>query len=283
MNIRDGEMGRVGDGGTGRVGDGGTRRLPVTPSPPHPLSLSPRRPVSSSDLRILLWDIDGTLLRSVRTGAYKDYTIPVLEEIFGTSGQLANMRVSGMTDLQIIAEALSEDGYSHHDIRKRIHEVSQRLTEEARRVTGNGEQFFELLPGVEKTLEALAAHPRYKSALLTGNIEAMAYLKMELVGLDRFFTLPGAFGDESHDRSDLPAIAATRISEHLQVALAPEQFIVIGDTPNDIACARHFGARAVALGTGRFYTTDELLACEPDAFLDDLSGTNLVLETFSRL
>jgi phosphoglycolate phosphatase len=238
---------------------------------------------TSTDLRILLWDIDGTLLRSVRTGAYKDYTIPVLEEIFGTSGRLGTMRVSGMTDLQIIAEALSEEGYSHHDIRKRIHEVSQRLTEEARRVTGNGEQFFELLPGVRKTLEALAAHPRYESALLTGNIEAMAYLKMELVGLDRFFTLPGAFGDESHDRRDLPALAAARISEQLQMKLAPAQFIVVGDTPNDIACARHFGARAVAVGTGRFYSTEELLACEPDAFLPDLANVDLVLETLNRL
>jgi hypothetical protein len=54
---------------------------------------------------------------------------------------------------------------------------------------------------------------------------------MELVGLDRFFTLPGAFGDESHNRRDLPAKAAERIREHLQIDLAPEQFIVIGDTP----------------------------------------------------
>jgi phosphoglycolate phosphatase-like HAD superfamily hydrolase len=111
----------------------------------------------------------------------------------------------------------------------------------------------------------------------------MAYLKMELVGLDQFFTLPGAFGDESHDRRDLPALAAKRISQHLQVALSPEQFIVIGDTPNDIACARHFGARAVALGTGRFYSTEELLACAPDAFLPDLANVDLVLETLNRL
>jgi len=53
-------------------------------------------------MRILLWDIDGTLIRSVKTGGYKEYTIPVLEEIFGTSGKLAEMRVSGMTDLQIV-------------------------------------------------------------------------------------------------------------------------------------------------------------------------------------
>lgn len=237
----------------------------------------------NDDLRILLWDIDGTLIRSLRTGGYKDYTIPVLEEIFGTSGQLATMRVSGMTDLQIIAEALRDEGFTHDDIRKRIHEVSVRITEEARRVTGNGAPFFQVIPGVREMLDVLDQHPRYRSALLTGNIEAMAYLKMELVGLEKYFRLPGAFGDESHDRKDLPALAAERIHEQLKVNLAAEQFIVLGDTPNDIGCAQHFGARAVALGTGRFYSAEELLACEPDAFLPDLSDTDLVLETLARL
>ena len=237
----------------------------------------------TNDLRILLWDIDGTLIRSLRIGSYKDYTIPVLEEIFGTSGQLATMRVSGMTDLQIIAEALRDEGFTHDDIRHRIHEVSQRISEEARRVTGNGVPFFQVIPGVRETLEVLDRHPRYRSALLTGNIETMAYLKMELVGLEKFFDLPGAFGHESHDRKDLPALAAERIREHLQLDLPAEHFIVIGDTPNDIGCAQHFGARAVALGTGRFYSHEELLACEPDAFLPDLSDTNLVLETLGRL
>jgi len=237
----------------------------------------------SADSRVLLWDIDGTLIHSLKTGGYKEYTIPVMEEIFGTSGTLATMRVSGMTDFQIIAEALKEEGFTHQDIQKRIHDISRRLTQEAKRVTGNGEPFFEVLAGVRETLERLVSEPRYQSALLTGNIEPMAYLKMELVGLEKFFTLPGAFGEESHDRRDLPAIAAGRINESLQTTLRPHQFIVIGDTPNDIACARHFGARAVALGTGRFYSKDDLVACEPDAFLPDLADSDLVLRTLAQL
>ena len=234
-------------------------------------------------MRILLWDIDGTLIRSTRPGGYKLYTIPVLEEIFGTAGRLADMRVSGMTDLQIVFEALSDAGVSQEEILARAEVLVARLTEEARRVTGNGVKFFELLPGVRETLEALEAQPRYRSALLTGNIKPMAELKMELVGLDRFFTLPGAFGEESHNRRDLPARAADRIRKHLQMDLAPEQFIVIGDTPNDIDCAKHFGARAVAVGTGRFYSQEEIVACGPDAVLADLSDIRVVLETLDKL
>ena len=234
-------------------------------------------------MRILLWDIDGTLIRSVRTGAYKDYTIPVLEEIFGTAGRLAEMQVSGMTDLQIVYEALSGEGDTQDDVFARVEVLSARLTEEAVKVTSNGTKFFELLPGVRETLQALDEHPRYHSALVTGNIESMAKLKMQLVGLDKFFTLPGAFGDESHNRRDLPARAAERIRKHLGAELTPDQFIVIGDTPNDIDCARHFGARAVAVGTGRTYLRDEIIACNPDALLEDLSDVRLVLGTLDHL
>ncbi|MGH9873719.1 MAG: hypothetical protein ACRD9S_14820, partial [Pyrinomonadaceae bacterium] len=71
---------------------------------------------SPADLRILLWDIDGTLMRTARAGSFKDYTIPMLEEVFGTAGRLPEMKVSGMTDLQIIGEALREEGFTNEHI-----------------------------------------------------------------------------------------------------------------------------------------------------------------------
>lgn len=236
-----------------------------------------------SSLRILLWDIDGTLIRSVRSGAFKDYTIPMLEEVFGTAGRLPDMRVSGMTDLQIVGEALKHEGFTHDHIRERVHELRESYMKAMHKFTGDGEEVFELLPGVREVLQAVADHPRYHSALVTGNIEPAAYLKMELVGLSEFFDLPGAFGDESHDRRDLPAFAAERINRHLNLELLPQQFIVIGDTPNDIACARHFGARAVAVGTGRLYSYDDLLSNNPDASLPDLSDTDAVMRTLAEL
>ena len=238
-------------------------------------------------MRILLWDIDGTLLRSVRMDSFKDYTIPVLESVFGTAGRLHEMTVSGMTDLQIVGEALRDHGFTHEQIRERINDISERYLAEMERVTARGgEPLYYLLPGVREILEAVDVHLRYRSALLTGNIPVAAALKMRLVGLSHFFRLPGAFGDDSHDRRDLPAIAAERISRHLGFDLRPHQFIIIGDTPNDIACARHFGAHAVAVATGRMYGktgADNLLNYNPDVLLPDLSNTELVLRTFDAL
>jgi phosphoglycolate phosphatase-like HAD superfamily hydrolase len=81
----------------------------------------------------------------------------------------------------------------------------------------------------------------------------------------------------------LPALAVERINRHLKLNLPPGQFIVIGDTPNDILCARHGCMAAVAVGTGRMYSREDLLAHSPDAFLPDLSDTELVLRTFDSL
>jgi phosphoglycolate phosphatase-like HAD superfamily hydrolase len=237
----------------------------------------------TQDPRVLLWDIDGTLMRSHRRDAYKDYTVPVLENVFGTAGRLREMTVSGMTDLQIIVEALRDEGFTPAQIRERVEDLRTHYMLEMERATREGAQGFHLLPGVREVLEATSVHARYHNALLTGNIEPAAHLKMRLMGLAHFFQLPGAFGDDSHDRRDLPSLAIERINRHLGQRLLPEQFIVIGDTPNDIACARHGGMRAVAVCTGRMYSAAELLTHKPDALLPDLSDLELVMRTFDKL
>lgn len=237
----------------------------------------------NKSLRVLLWDIDGTLMRGARYGVFKDYTIPMLESVFGTAGSLGQMIVSGMTDLQIVEEALRCEGITREHIWSRKDELQRCYIEKMKLAIGNGAHVVQLIPGAQETLERLDDHPRYKSALLTGNIEPAAHLKVEITGLAKYFRLPGAFGNESFDRRDLPALAAGRINESLGAELTPEQFIVIGDTPNDIACARHFGARAVAVATGRIHSPDELLACKPDALLPNLENPDLVIETLDSM
>src|SRR5437763_5348350 len=239
--------------------------------------------IDDRSLRVLLWDLDGTLVRGPRYGIFKDYTVPMLESVFGTAGCLHEMIVSGMTDLQIVEEALRGEGITREQISARKDELQSCYIAEMKRATGNGAHVIEAMPGAREVLQRVHEHPRYLSALLTGNIEPAAYLKVEITGLADFFTLPGAFGDESFDRRDLPALAAQRINDALDAELAPERFIVIGDTPNDVACARHFGARVVAVGTGRIHSEAQLRECKPDALLPDLVDVDLVMKTLAKL
>jgi phosphoglycolate phosphatase len=239
--------------------------------------------VAPDDLRVLLWDIDGTLVRSARRGIFKDYTTPAIERIFGTAGRLHELSVSGMTDLQIVCEALRDEGFTTEDVAARSEELCEHYVAEFERMTATGEAIYFALPGTRRILETVEAHPRYLSALLTGNVRGAAYWKLRLVGLADFFRLPGAFGEDSHDRRDLPALAAARINSFLKLDLKPLQFVVIGDTPNDIACAKHFGARSLAVATGRSHAPQDLASCEPDALLHDLADTEAVLRVLGDL
>ncbi|MDT7690482.1 MAG: phosphoglycolate phosphatase [Acidobacteriota bacterium] len=236
----------------------------------------------SEDLRIILWDIDGTLVRTRRRGVFREYTAPVLLRVFGTAGRLEELGVSGMTDLQIVAEALRDEGFTTEQVRARTNELVPIYFEELERLT-RAEDIYYALDGARAALEAVERAPRYLNSLLTGNVEPAARLKLRLVGLADFFRLPGAFGEDSHDRRDLPALALERLSRHLRLDLKPQQLIVIGDTPNDIDCARHLGARAVAVATGHAYTVADLAAHRPDAVLPDLTDTELLLRTLEKL
>ena len=236
----------------------------------------------SSDLRILLWDLDGTLVRGRRLGSFKDYTVPMLQSVFGTAGCLPELVVSGMTDLQIVEEALRPEGITREHISSRKTQLKESYIREMKRAVGEGAHVIEAMPGAHEVLQAVDEDPRYLSALLTGNIEPAAYLKVDAAGIAKFFTLPGAFGDESFDRRDLPEKAVERINKHLNREIPPEHFIVIGDTPNDVACARHFGTRVIALGTGRIHSIEEVIACEPDAFLPDLLDVDLFMKTLAK-
>jgi phosphoglycolate phosphatase len=227
-----------------------------------------------SDARILLWDIDGTLMSSLRAGAYKDYFIPALVRVFGTAGALDEMQVAGMTDTQIAYEALRGEGFSLADIYTRLDELLTVFEEEMSRVLAAADNPYGVFPGVREILAATHAHPLLVNSLLTGNLSCAAEIKLRYVDLWRYFAfVPHAFGEISHERGDLAHEAGRRIGEFFGARIAPAQFIVIGDTPNDIACARAFGAKAIAVATGRNHPAEELAKFAPDVLLSDLTDT----------
>ncbi|HEX8184709.1 MAG TPA: HAD hydrolase-like protein [Blastocatellia bacterium] len=231
--------------------------------------------------RVILFDIDGTLIKAVRRPEYRGRMRQMLLDVFGTCGRIAEVDFGGKTDLAIYREALECEGVTPEFIREQLPRLEQIMVDMLYELAGTGE-VFRLCPGVRELLDALSGDPRFVSSLLTGNVERLAEAKLRVSGIWHYFRGRGAFGSDAEERDHLPAIAAQRISEHLGQSLDPHQFVIVGDTPRDIKCARHFGARVVAVASGQ-HTLDQLSQSAPDALLRDLSETESVLNLLARI
>jgi len=227
--------------------------------------------------RLLLFDIDGTLLTtkgagiSALTTAFADV---FAAEIGGRP--LPEISFAGSTDSGIVRhlcrhfafeapEGKTREFYSEYLLRLRRNLAAQDPA-------GSGR-----LPGVLELLRHLTAfHPQHRLNLLTGNVQRGAWIKVEHYGLREFFTT-GAFGDDHHDRNALCPVAVDREKQHSGRHFSPGEVVVIGDTPKDIACGKAHGARTLAVATGGF-AADELAAHEPTATVGDFSDVAAVME-----
>lgn len=218
--------------------------------------------------RLILWDVDGTLLST--DGIAAEAMRAAMRAVVGEAAPMARTHYAGKTDWQIIRESLPT--LPPEEVAERLHEF---VAAYLGRLEGQREALVarsRVFPGVTTALEALAGAAR--QAPLTGNIAAVARLKLECVGLLPWLDLAaGAYGDDHHHRPELVPVAAARAAARYGRGFAGRQIVVVGDTPHDIACGQASGARTVAVATGP-YSLDELRAHGPDAALPDLSDTD---------
>lgn len=240
--------------------------------------------IQADKLRILLWDIDGTLMRSTRPGSFKEYFSPVMQRVFGTPGNLKDLKVSGMTDTQIIYESLKDEGFTPDQIISAKDELLPVFKEEMTKKLGETSTPYEMFPGVCEILDRTAADPNFINCLLTGNFSVAAKIKLSHFDLWKYFEYsPNFFGEISHDRRELGKDAVRNVSSFLEKPVVAKQFIVIGDTPNDIAAARAFGAKIVSVATGRNHPKEELLKSNPDFLLENLGNTDQVFKVLKSI
>jgi phosphoglycolate phosphatase-like HAD superfamily hydrolase len=211
---------------------------------------------------LLLFDIDGTLLLRAHV-EHRHALAEAVHAVWGASDPgPAAVPAAGRTDGEIarelcllgdVAAERIDDGAA--DFRAACAEAYARLAPADLR--------DRVAPGVEEALAELAARPATMLSLVTGNLEAIARLKLRRAGLGGFFAAgQGAFGSDADDRTELPAIARRRAGAPDGGSPYPRaRTIVIGDTPRDIACARADGVRCVAVATGP-YTADELAGAD---------------------
>ncbi len=208
----------------------------------------------------LLFDIDGTLLRTGGAGfaAMKK----AARELFQHSN-FQQVPFHGRTDTGIVQELFEVNGIEDSsDHRKSFIELYLELLPNTLAETDGN-----LLPGVTELLEKIARNQYIRTGLLTGNVEAAAWLKLEHYGIRQFFNF-GGFGDTHADRN---LVAGQALEAAIEMGHQPsDSLFVIGDTPNDVRCGRAIDARVIAVQTGGINKV-KLEAAEADYLFQDLS------------
>lgn len=201
---------------------------------------------------LLLFDIDGTLLLGA-ADAHRDAIYEALRVVHGvTRPDRRGMEVAGRTDADIARALLVHAGVSADRIDARADDVRVAACAAYGRLCPKDLTAC-VAPGMPALLERLAERDDTLLALVTGNFEPIARLKLRRAGIGRFFpTGQGGFGSDHEDRSELPAIARRRAGEADGEPWPQARTAVIGDTPRDIACARADGVRVAAIATGPF-------------------------------
>jgi phosphoglycolate phosphatase-like HAD superfamily hydrolase len=218
-------------------------------------------------MRVVLFDIDGTLLASGGVG--RRAMEAALMTHFGTIGP-SHYRYDGKTDRQIVRESMRHVGFTDADIDARMTPLLAEYLARLELTITEEMSGVRVHAGVPALLDALQARDDVLLGLLTGNVAPGASLKLRAAGLapERFRV--GAFGSDHEHRPELPAIARQRAAAMLGCEVAGDAVVIIGDTPADVECGRGIGARAVAVATGHF-TTADLAAYAPHAVFEDFT------------
>jgi phosphoglycolate phosphatase-like HAD superfamily hydrolase len=213
-------------------------------------------------MKLLCWDIDGTLLDTGGAGrlAWQD----AVEEGLGRAASLRRFATAGLTDIQI-ARLFARELFPNEELEQRLNWLLERYTQHLpKRLSSSAGG---VLPNVLDILRSVASRGDLVSALLTGNVQAGARVKLDCYGLWSFFEW-GAFADGTADRPEIARRAlATAHARHAGAGF--ETVYVIGDTALDIECGRAIGARTIAVGTGP-YSAAELARHGPWWALDRL-------------
>ncbi|MFP4227358.1 MAG: HAD family hydrolase [Salinivenus sp.] len=228
-------------------------------------------------MTLLLFDIDGTLVTV--SGAGRAAVAQSLSDLLGFPISTDGISFSGRTDPDILRAVLSHNGHSPSD--DTIQSALERYVAAAQEAIQP--EHVRSLPGIHTLLDALSARPDIHLALVTGNVEPIAYHKLAAVGLDEYFSV-GAFGSDHAERSALPPLALRRARRAMGKPFSRERTVVIGDTCRDVDCAKAAGVRSLAVCTGGS-PREALDQSNPDGLLPDLTDVdrflNHVLSTTS--
>ena len=224
---------------------------------------------------VVLWDVDGTLVRTAGAGAAAFFD--AFEEVLGVRLPHDAVPMAGKTDPQISVELLDLIGFPEDQRARVLPDLLAALEKCLAALAGSIAREGWVPPGVAEVVAGLAGSGRVVQTLVTGNLAANARVKLGALGLGGGIDFDvGAYGSDDGDRCRLVPIALARL-EQRGIAVEPSRVWVVGDTPRDLECARAGGVRCLLVATGS-YNIEDLGQAGADAVLADLSDVPAVIE-----
>jgi phosphoglycolate phosphatase-like HAD superfamily hydrolase len=215
-------------------------------------------------IKAVLWDIDGTLLKTGGAGAVAWQR--AFRELWEVDANITEHTREGMTDPEIaeiiFREVIGRDGSDD----ERAAAIAGYLGHLQAAVDGS--TGYELMPGIEEILPRLAGEG-VLLGIVTGNIEAAAHIKLARGDLNRYFAF-GGYGSDARDRTELTRRGIERGGELAGHSLDLEATIGVGDTPRDVAACHGAGIKVVGVATGK-YPVAELEQAGADWAIEDVT------------
>ena len=226
---------------------------------------------------LYLFDIDGTLLAGAAT-VHRHAFVHAFREVYGLTLSLDGLLSAGRTDSWLLREPLRRCGLSDEQIARGRTEAFAAMEAYVR--DHPTDLRHAVLPGVHEVLRGLGSRGKLLG-LLTGNLQGIAWVKLQQAGLAAYFET-GGFGEESTVRSRLVPVAIQHARRLAGRSIASRETVVVGDTPLDVEAGREAGTLTAALATGR-YSLEDLRRTGADLVLPSLAPGNEALDQLAAM
>ena len=228
-------------------------------------------------MKVLLFDIDGTLIRG--GGCGRKALNRAAYELYGKKDACSELSLAGRTDLYNFSET-----YRNATGRRPTPAAVEKLHQAYLRhlpfyvKSAIRTRTYHVPPGLKTLLKRLSREKDVLLGLGTGNMEKGARIKLEPSGFNAYFMF-GGYGSDAFHRHQLLKKGVARAKKFAHTSFTAKDVYIIGDTPFDVTAGKKAGFKTIAVGTG-YAEWKELVAAKPDHLAKDFRKTKKWLNWF---
>jgi phosphoglycolate phosphatase len=229
--------------------------------------------------KLILFDIDGTLLYHVGKRPWRDQYSYAAEKVFGVNVGFDMQKLNGRIERDAAWVMVSNTGISRAVFDQKFDAYVDAM-QEFLHTESEHDPLYEVITSAQNLVEMLAANrPDIRLGIITGNARSIGQWKLRHTNLQKYFSF-GLYGDEAEDRIQLAGLASARYEKKSGQKIQGHEIVIIGDTIYDVRCGKAIGAYTIAVTTGLHGDPASLEAERPDLLVDTLMDP-AVLSLFS--